>query len=129
MLNKQEIFDKCLGHMRKQGTPCVNGDNICLYRGEGGARCAIGALILDEFYDESLEGNTVDDSKVISALIKSGIVVEAFDDEYFLADLQSKLHDYFVLPHFNLTNFSFPEWLEQSADLLAGSYGLNYAHP
>lgn len=60
-LNDQEIFDKVVAHLRKQGKPSAAYIGFpyksCLYRGPEGAMCAVGCLIPDDMYDESMEGN------------------------------------------------------------------------
>lgn len=47
--------------------------NICAYRGENGARCAVGHLIKDEFYSRDLENLPHSASKVQFALEMSGV--------------------------------------------------------
>ena len=61
----QDCFDKVWTHYIVEGNPhsyvdhsCHDGD--CAYRGGSGARCAIGVLMKDEFYDESMEGDCVE---------------------------------------------------------------------
>lgn len=39
-LYKQDIFDKVLYSMRKQGKRSVNKEGVCAYRGDEGAKCA-----------------------------------------------------------------------------------------
>lgn len=55
-----EQFDKVANHLIKQGKRSLALDGagwVCAYRGEGGAKCAIGVIIPDELYGEHLEGN------------------------------------------------------------------------
>ena len=61
-LTNQEIFDKVLTHLVKQGRPARNEDG-CVYRtvtpkGEV-LKCAVGCLIPDEAYDKKIEGKRV----------------------------------------------------------------------
>jgi len=71
-MNTQEVFDKIARHLAEQGRCARNGGG-CMYRVTHGGvvlRCAVGALIGDEQYDEweqklvpkgeILEGKTVD---------------------------------------------------------------------
>jgi hypothetical protein len=67
---KQEIFDTVVNHLRKQGKPAM-ADGTCAYRGEGDTMCAVGCLIKDKHYSDSLEGNLIDDDFVIQAVSKS----------------------------------------------------------
>lgn len=46
-MNRQEAFDKAYKGIVTQGRGSSN-DWQCLYRGEGGAKCAVGQLLSDE---------------------------------------------------------------------------------
>ena len=64
----------------------------CLYRGDEGLKCAVGALIKDEFYEDIFEGKAADDPYVIDAVEKSlGIEID-IQDIGFMLDLQT-IHD------------------------------------
>lgn len=58
-MTNQEAFDKAALHLLRQGCKSENVDT-CLYRGPNGTKCAVGALIPDEEYDPSAEGDTID---------------------------------------------------------------------
>lgn len=60
-MEAQEIFDTVATHLFVQGRRATSPGNdlMCAYRGEGGAKCAVGVLIPDEIYDEMMEGRTV----------------------------------------------------------------------
>lgn len=76
-MNEQEIFDKVVNHIRKQGHPAVE-NGTCAYRTEDGSMCAVGCLITDEVYSvygSKIEGYDVGTSLVLEALDKSGIDV------------------------------------------------------
>ncbi len=57
----QTIFDKVATHLLTQNARSFQHANggICAYRGVGGTKCAIGALISDEHYTEDIEGLTL----------------------------------------------------------------------
>lgn len=55
MLSLQQIFDKGLDHIRKQGEACVSNGGGCCYRNLKGQACIIGGLFPDSAYDERLE--------------------------------------------------------------------------
>jgi len=56
-MNTQEAFDAAVEHLRKQGKRSqAKYSTDCLYRGPGGLKCAVGALIPDEIYRKSFEG-------------------------------------------------------------------------
>jgi hypothetical protein len=64
-MNLQEIFDKSVAHLRKQGVQSINqslsdseGMPFCAYRGDNGRMCAIGCLIPDSQYEKRYEGKT-----------------------------------------------------------------------
>jgi hypothetical protein len=54
-MEKQEVFDIVVDHLRKQGQPSIGSQGSCAYRGDKGRRCAIGVLIPDSKYSSSLE--------------------------------------------------------------------------
>lgn len=122
MLNKQEIFDKCLGHLRNQGKPAiVNGG--CAYRGPNDTRCAIGFLIADEYYRKDLEEANVSSANVQESLRASGYDIDSPEDESFLNSLQCELHDDMYLSD------NFLEDLEPAAKGFADTYNLDYKEP
>ena len=55
----QKTFDTMVDHLYKQGGPAINDIGGCLYRGPNGSKCAIGCLIPDEEYKDSMEGKSV----------------------------------------------------------------------
>jgi hypothetical protein len=63
--SEQEVFDHIVGALRKQGERSMgisksNPDIIvCKYRGMGETKCAVGHVIPDDAYSESIEGHTV----------------------------------------------------------------------
>ena len=59
-MNIQEVFDKAAYHLLTQKQRSVNQYNKCMYRGDGGKMCAVGVLIPDELYDDSMEHCTVE---------------------------------------------------------------------
>jgi hypothetical protein len=65
----QELFDKSVAHLRKQGVKSVNKSLAdesgafcsyvaCSYRGDSGLMCAIGCVIPDEEYSKNFEGKS-----------------------------------------------------------------------
>ena len=89
-MNAQEIFDKVMGHLRKQGERSINNNDACLYRGPGSLQCAIGCLIPDELYSSQMERLSL--SIVHGILSRAGI----FEKSAFplLRDLLT-LHDHY----------------------------------
>ena len=105
-------------HLRQQGKPSVGPNGACLYRGPDGTKCAIGALIPDECYNESLfEGR--------GALTVSYHLGAKHEDSQFFRRAQTELHDNYTRPSYNMhSDLSFAEWLEVSAASFAEQEGL-----
>jgi hypothetical protein len=88
----KEIFERVAAHLLAQGRASSNGRGACYYRGPGGLKCAVGCLIDDDHYRESLEGGTMFNSNVKRAVELSIGRDLAEGDETVLARLQ-ELHD------------------------------------
>ena len=52
----EEVFSYVKEFLLEQGEKSHSTKHGCAYRGEDNRKCAIGCLILDEFYDEAFEG-------------------------------------------------------------------------
>lgn len=76
MLTAQEIFDKAVGGIIKQGKASgvhiSNGNVSCKYRLDN-LKCAAGMLIDDGHYSLSLEGCSANGRLVQKALLESGV--------------------------------------------------------
>ncbi len=89
----QKTFNKVVRALRKQGCksqkPAGNydGNMSCLYRGPNNTKCAAGHLIPDKMYDERMEGNVAENSRVSKVLESCG------HDPTFVYQLQI-IHDY-----------------------------------
>jgi hypothetical protein len=61
-MEKQEVFEKVSRHLFEQGEPSMGSigvlKNACLYRNPKGLKCAIGCLIPDDKYKDSLENTS-----------------------------------------------------------------------
>lgn len=55
-MTEQEIIETVCTALDKQGARSLNTKGECVYRGAGGLKCAVGVLIPDGEYCESLEG-------------------------------------------------------------------------
>lgn len=51
-----EVYDKVALHLLAQGKKAMDDEGACIYRAPDGCKCAIGALIPDEVYTDSMEG-------------------------------------------------------------------------
>lgn len=93
--SEQEVFDYVIGHLVSQGRQSIDkkakgGWVPCAYRGENGAKCAVGALIPDEIYDDGMEGSPVD--MLIEQFPRECVITGIIKHANLLIDLQ-KLHD------------------------------------
>lgn len=70
----QNTFNTVSAHLLAQNARSLADYNLtqgCAYRGENGLKCAIGALIKDEFYLPKLEGLMVAATQTTQAVLKS----------------------------------------------------------
>jgi len=84
-MTDQDAFNTMVNHLRAQGKRSTDGRG-CRYRGLGGLKCAIGALIPDEKYDACIEGYSVDAAMVLGLLNQPELDVD------MLLEMQ-ELHD------------------------------------
>jgi len=130
MLTAQQIFDKGLAHIRSQGKASVvlstfSSRWACRYLGPDGAKCIVGALIDDAYYDPDMEGRSVGDLNFPGqlALHRSGVNWEA--GLGLLTDMQ-RAHDNAANPRGALP---FMEEFEQRMQKAARRHGLTYTPP
>ena len=94
-MTNQEAFDKVWEHFVVNGGPFSRSDNAggCAYRGDGGARCAMGVLIPDEMYSTDMEGTRA------SSVIEKFPALKGLVDGRFADKLQG-CHDDTSTPNF-----------------------------
>jgi len=85
-LNYQAAFDTMLAHLRKQRFPALADSGFCRYRTGTGLKCAVGALIPDEFYEPDFDCG-MGPYAVVERLGGSDTTAE------FLRDAQLIMHD------------------------------------
>lgn len=96
-MNEQEIFNKVAEHLLTQNESAVvyraSQLKHCVYRTKEGLKCAIGCLIPDEVYTDSIEGQAIGDFRsepeFWEAIWPGGWTQER---EEFLTELQN-IHD------------------------------------
>lgn len=98
-MRAQEIFDKAVGALLKQGKKSKAG-GACLYRSSHGC-CAIGHLIPDELYDEDMDAGGVGVNDLLSQYPRLQDILLPCDlssrfAEKFLIRLQY-VHDMYVV--------------------------------
>lgn len=93
-MNTQEIFDKVAGHLLKQNEQSLDIVGDCMYRGINGMKCAIGCLIDDEHYDETLENENVFAKSVVEA-VEDSVGRTLSKEELTMLDKLQTTHDEF----------------------------------
>lgn len=86
-MNKQQVFDTVVAHLRKQGKQAVNNDSKCVLRAPDGSKCAVGCLIPDNQYDPSFESHPLEAVVVLVPRLRKMSVA-------LLCDLQDA-HDFY----------------------------------
>lgn len=79
-MNLQKIYDKVKNHLLTQNRKSVKyyayGTYHCRYRSDDGAKCAIGCLIPDSWYDPMMENLSVNDlyhDKFLNPILNSSV--------------------------------------------------------
>jgi hypothetical protein len=110
----QEIYSTVRTHLLTQNDKALGPLGACVYRTADGRRCAVGCLIPDDIYEPELEGNAYFSGRVIVALKKAGVFVNAEQNIWgLLGDLQ-QVHD----------SLSPVEW-KDALDNVAGRHNLS----
>lgn len=93
-MNQQQAFDLTVKWLARQGHAAMNIIGNCVYRGEGGTRCAVGIHIPDDVYNLDMDYGIDGDSSVHSLIKGWGNVIPSYIIEYqsMFDDLQ-RAHD------------------------------------
>lgn len=106
-IDRQDIFNRIVGHARSQNAKAVFSDNTCRYRVPNSTlKCFIGCLIPDEKYNPSMEGGLgYNPEQIFDAIFGSHEINR--EDYFFLKCLQS-IHDVYPVSKWELkfTQFS-----------------------
>ena len=92
-MDNQQAFDTVARHLLTQGCKSI-GPHGCAYRGEGGKKCAIGALIPDDLYNRSFEGNRI--FPLVREHVEIGVLLE--DVSLTMLDELQIVHDHTKQP-------------------------------
>ena len=92
MTTMKDLLEKAITGVIKQGNPSMYTQDGCGYRGIGGAKCAVGMLIGDVYYNEALEGRKADHQDVVAAVEESNDVSLSEGEAGLLCELQ-RCHD------------------------------------
>ena len=66
-----QMFDQASEHLLKQNEKSIDEFGECTYRGMGGTKCAIGALISDQYYSPDFKGHNVQRLEIRRAVLLS----------------------------------------------------------
>lgn len=92
ILTTQDIFDKVVIRMLKQGKRSQTEAGSCMYR-KGDLCCAAGALIADEHYSPTFEGRNTTAIEVVTAIARSLGVANLEYRQLQLIEHCQKTHD------------------------------------
>jgi hypothetical protein len=114
MSNLILISEKIRDHLtkqRKQSKTAYGGSQTpsCAYRGDNGLMCAVGCLIVDEVYSESLESLCADTSQVVRAMSDS----LGFD---ITEKMEQLCTDWQLYHDDEINGFSYRVWIESGDD-------------
>lgn len=118
-MTRQEIFDKVAAHLIKQGCKSMNTEHRCLYRGQDGARCAVGIFIPDDAYKPEMEGLT---AAQMSSTFPDALPAALRQDIMFLSELQ-RAHDSSICR----TGWPFINDVSIRLRTVARTFGLDYS--
>jgi len=90
-MNIQQLFEKSVTGVLNQGCQSFT-DGSCSLRGDNGNMCAIGHLIDDPHYDPLMEGLTIYDLEVKSA-VESSIGRQLLEEDISLINMLMNYHD------------------------------------
>lgn len=117
-MNRQELFDRIVAHLRAQGEQAKDPDDGCVLKTEDGLRCAVGCLIPPEKYDPYLENEALDfdipGGALHTILREEGVQLE----DMMMLMLFQEVHDR-----------SIPEEWEREIKALAHRYDMTYTEP
>lgn len=112
---QQKAYETIRAHLIEQGRPALDRrTGSCFYRHEG-LKCAVGCLISDDAYDETLEDATPLNAAVKEALRKSGWSF-TLGGYQFLRELQ-EVHDFWTIR-------DSVDFVIEQIDRVAEEYGL-----
>jgi len=119
-MNTQDIFNKAVGGILKQGESCFDSEEgQCMYR-MGKLRCAAGFLINDECYGSFLEHEGGAGERRVIAAIERSLKIGLTDDQKQLICRIQSAHD-------NLAECSnFIDLFTQKCMQVASNFKLNW---
>lgn len=118
-MTNQEAFSAVWRHfITNNGMPSLDCGG-CRYRGEGGAKCAFGVLLPDEWYNANFEGHGA--THVLDILKYDGCTVFDATNRTLLLDLQ---HAHDRVAKYQAQGVSFTELVEENLKRIASRFNL-----
>jgi hypothetical protein len=129
-MTAQEIFDKVLTHLRKQKAAAMNGAG-CVYRNDKEQSCAVGCLIPDDKYRDTMEGTSV--RYLRREEVNDGTDPDAQHFMQVLTDLGLEPHLYLLeslqVAHDNVLNSHGLQKWEAEMQAISERHSLTYTSP
>lgn len=91
-MTPQEIFDKAVDGMLKQGEQSYDRDQGCVYRHPSGLKCAVGHLISDDIYDPEMD-NRVGSTSIREIVVAFPVLPHWMRDNVDLLTELQEVHD------------------------------------
>jgi hypothetical protein len=87
-----DLFEYVANHLLTQNKQALNVDDECVYRSNNGMRCSIGCLINGDHYNNSLEGQSLQESDLREA-VENSIDRKLTETEVLLLISLQGVHD------------------------------------
>jgi hypothetical protein len=120
-MNTQEIFNFVVKHLIEQGRPSVDGRGNCVYRSPEGSMCAVGCLIPDEIYDESMESQSIYDL----VTIQNRNFPDYIADQISILDRLQTCHDFASIEYDATDKTKYLQRLSNRLQIIAESFNLD----
>jgi len=99
----QKLFDKAVTHLLTQMEQSIDDDGSCVYRGPNDLKCAIGALIDDDLYNDFYWAKTLEHFNVTSRCVQA-IVAKSQDlnlpdldgEDWVILQAVQNIHDKYL---------------------------------
>ena len=112
LVDKKEIFDYVVNHLRQQGAPAQNWAGDCVYRGDDNTMCAVGCLIADDEYYSGFEGISAAELELPHRL----------REHAGMLDVLQCFHDMEL--HWDLEESGFSQEGERRLEIIRGALGI-----
>lgn len=112
-MSLQTLFDDVANHLLTQRIRAISARHGCSYRGKNNTSCAVGCLISDDIYHESMEGATFEGLIRAYPIVLNNILEKYDLHEY--GNVLVKLMPRLQYIHDNVQPTEWPNYLENCA--------------